>query len=92
MGTRDSDRVMLSALTFDDARTTNASAGECEPDYDAEIWASHDEQINGPIDDDGMRNSYTDGSLWDCCNKDNTHPGCRTGKHEEEVSSKRVRS
>ena len=42
-------------------RTTNTFAGECEPDYEADVWVDYGERCHGTIDDDGMRELHPEG-------------------------------
>ncbi|KAI6366478.1 hypothetical protein MCOR25_005125 [Pyricularia grisea] len=59
--------------------------GEVEPDYDGfwEDLEDFDEDNDGPIDTDEMRQRFPQGFFWDCCGKklSDQGSGCRTGSH-----------
>ncbi|KAK3935500.1 hypothetical protein QBC46DRAFT_358212 [Diplogelasinospora grovesii] len=57
-------------------------SGVMEPDYDADIWADHDEDCHGTIDSDEMREEYPEGFTWTCCEKIGTKRGCKLGFHQ----------
>lgn len=56
--------------------------GELEPDYEADVWADHDENCHGIIDSEAMRMEVPEGFVWDCCNKLGHRPGCTIDKHD----------
>ncbi|TLS29255.1 hypothetical protein PpBr36_00025, partial [Pyricularia pennisetigena] len=59
--------------------------GDVEPDYDGfwEDLEDFDEENDGPIDTDEMRQRFPQGFFWDCCGKklSDQGSGCRTGYH-----------
>jgi hypothetical protein len=60
--------------------------GEREPDYEADIWADHDEACHGRISD--LENDHPEGFTWTCCEKlGDDEEGCRQGMHSEEYQS-----
>ncbi|GKT98447.1 hypothetical protein FLAG1_03944 [Fusarium langsethiae] len=56
--------------------------GELEVDYDAHVWADHDERCHGTIDSEEMRKENPEGFTWTCCDKPGDKTGCKLGKHE----------
>lgn len=54
--------------------------GECEPDYESDFWADHDENCHGIIST--LRDEYPEGFIYDCCEEDGTSKGCEVGRHE----------
>ncbi|KAF2251766.1 hypothetical protein BU26DRAFT_422577 [Trematosphaeria pertusa] len=65
--------------------------GELEVDYDADIWADHDENCHGTIDTDDMREEIPEGFVWGCCEQLGTAKGCRKSVHRPD-RAKRVRA
>ncbi|KAF5647523.1 uncharacterized protein FTJAE_1579 [Fusarium tjaetaba] len=63
--------------------------GELEPDYDADIWADHDENCHGTIDTESMRVEYPEGFVWNCCDKPGDEDGCYHGRHEADPTKSR---
>lgn len=63
-------------------------AGNLLPDYDADVWADHDENCHGVIDTDEMRMEFPDGFVWDCCDKPGHRRGCTRGRHDATSSSR----
>lgn len=57
--------------------------GSLEVDYDADVWADHDENCHGEIDTDENRESFPEGFVWDCCNKAGYRRGCSVGRHSK---------
>ena len=57
--------------------------GECEPDYESDFWADHDERCHGIIADLG--NEFPEGFIYDCCEKNGTSKGCEVGRHEANI-------
>ncbi|TLD11879.1 hypothetical protein PspLS_11322 [Pyricularia sp. CBS 133598] len=59
--------------------------GDVEPDYDGfwEDLEDFDEENDGSIDTDEMRQRFPQGFFWDCCGKklSDQGSGCRTGYH-----------
>jgi len=66
--------------------------GELEVDYDADIWADHDENCHGTIDTDSMRAEYPEGFVWTCCDKPGDEAGCTWGRHEADPTKSRRES
>lgn len=56
--------------------------GRKNPDYDADTWDDHDENIHGRLSDLGDDPEYTDGYMWDCCERRGDDIGCRRGMHK----------
>ncbi|KAM0197493.1 hypothetical protein ACHAPI_004958 [Fusarium lateritium] len=63
--------------------------GELEVDYDANIWADHDERCHGTIDSKDMREEHPEGFIWDCCEKPGNEIGCKLGRHEADPDKSR---
>ncbi|KAF5534940.1 hypothetical protein FPHYL_13321 [Fusarium phyllophilum] len=63
--------------------------GELEVDYDADVWADHDENCHGTIDTDSMREENPDGFVWTCCDKPGDKAGCTFGRHEADPNKSR---
>lgn len=61
-------------------------AGEREADYDAEVWADHDEACHGRITD--LENELPEGFEWTCCQRAGDKEGCKRGPHREGVEVK----
>lgn len=62
--------------------TTTYHPGDKTVDYDAEIWAEHDEDCHGPMDmfiDDPL---YKRGMMWECCELPLNSKGCEQRHHE----------
>jgi hypothetical protein len=58
-------------------------------DYDADIWADHDERCHGTIDTAEMRKDYPEGFVWDCCEKDGNEEGCELDVHRPDMGKRR---
>ncbi|KAH8159417.1 hypothetical protein CIB48_g8840 [Xylaria polymorpha] len=56
--------------------------GELEVDYEADVWADHDEDCHGTIDTDENRIENPEGFRWSCCRKLGYHNGCTRGRHD----------
>lgn len=63
--------------------------GELEVDYEAHVWADHDERCHGTIDSKEMREGNPEGFTWDCCNKPGDEAGCKLRKHEADPDKSR---
>ncbi|RBR23562.1 uncharacterized protein FIESC28_03744 [Fusarium coffeatum] len=66
--------------------------GECEPDYESNYWADHDEGSHGPIDTKDNRKDCPEGFVWTCCDKNYTEDGCARGFHEADPRKSRRES
>lgn len=64
-------------------------SGELEVDYDADIWADHDENCHGTIDTESMREENPEGFVWNCCDKPGDEAGCYRGRHEADPTKSR---
>lgn len=53
--------------------------GEREVNYDADIWADHDEDCHGPYED--HEEDYPEGFSWTCCEREGDKSGCKRGPH-----------
>lgn len=63
-------------------------SGDMEPDYESDVWAGHDEDCHGPIED--QEDAVPEGFVWNCCDKKGNKKGCEIGEHEPDLG-KRVR-
>ena len=64
--------------------------GDLKPDWDSDIWADHDEDCRGRIED--QKDDFPEGFVWDCCNRHGDEQGCRIGTHvDDERYAKRGR-
>ncbi|KIL88120.1 hypothetical protein FAVG1_09003 [Fusarium avenaceum] len=63
--------------------------GELEVDYEAYVWADHDERCHGTIDTEAMRKENPEGFTWVCCGKPGDESGCKLGKHEADPDKSR---
>ncbi|KAL7784098.1 cytochrome P450 [Trichoderma ceciliae] len=61
-------------------------SGQLEVDWHGDFWADHDENCHGIIDMDEMREEYPEGFVWTCCNKEGGEEGCRSGRHQTDIS------
>jgi hypothetical protein len=64
-------------------------SGELEVDYDADVWADHDENCHGTINTESMRVDYPEGFVWNCCDKPGDEDGCYHGRHEADPTKSR---
>ncbi|KAI1057560.1 hypothetical protein LB506_001054 [Fusarium annulatum] len=62
---------------------------ELEVDYDADVWADHDENCHGTIDTDSMREENPEGFVWTCSDKPGDEAGCTFGRHEADPTKSR---
>jgi len=60
-------------------KITDHLPGECEADYDADVWADHDENCHGDPED--LRDDCPQGYKWICCEEPENAKGCETGMH-----------
>ncbi|RDW75420.1 hypothetical protein BP6252_06562 [Coleophoma cylindrospora] len=56
--------------------------GSKEADYASDVWADHDENCHGIIDQLDDDPEYEDGFLWDCCEELGSVKGCKKTKHK----------
>jgi hypothetical protein len=63
--------------------------GGLEVNYQAYVWADHDERCHGTIDTKDMRKESPEGFIWDCCGKRGDESGCKLGKHEADPDKSR---
>ncbi|KAM0253491.1 hypothetical protein ACHAP5_000520 [Fusarium lateritium] len=66
-----------------------SNSRELEVDYDANIWADHDERCHGTIDSKDMREEHPEGFTWNCCEKPGDEIGCKLGRHEADPDKSR---
>ncbi|RGP74883.1 hypothetical protein FLONG3_5995 [Fusarium longipes] len=76
------------------SNVTDVRIGELEVDYDADVWADHEENCHGidfwadhddgfgEIDTPEMREEMPDGFSWSCCSKLGGSKGCTKWKHQ----------
>lgn len=67
--------------------------GNKEVDYNADIWADHDERCHGDMDSFVDDLIYAEGFRWDCCDQEASAEGCIVSKHvpKKELTFKRAR-
>lgn len=67
-------------------RSIDTSIGMEMLDYDADIWADHDERCHGPMDSFIDDPDYDEGFLWDFCDAEGYNEGCKFTKHKAAVN------
>lgn len=60
-------------------------------DYESEIWADHDEDCYGALEDciESGDGTYDEGAVWSCCSKSGAAAYCVSSRHKPEPDVQR---
>ncbi|KAF2734513.1 hypothetical protein EJ04DRAFT_436920, partial [Polyplosphaeria fusca] len=79
-------------LEYDVTTNTDASClwhfGKLKIDYGGDFWDAHDEDRDGIIDSEEIRDKYPQGFDWSCCYKNGKTAGRIVGKHRPDETKR----